>query len=59
MKVEVVLSDKEVAGIKSYLSETEGKASNNDVRLFIRGIVDGYLNNTQDAVCDHIQAQSN
>ena len=54
MKVTIELTEAEAKGIKLYLAEFGEKASKEDIKIYIQGIVSGTLNAPQEAVSDYI-----
>lgn len=60
MKISIELTAAETKGIKAYLSEVDGKkATNEDVKIYIKGIISITLYSPNDAVSDYINNESN
>jgi hypothetical protein len=60
MNINIILSETQVKGIKSYLTETSGhKATAKEVKQYIYGIVTSTIYNPHEAISDYINFEEN
>ena len=60
MNINIILSETQVKGIKTYLTETSGeKATAKDVKHYIYGIVTSIIYNDHEAVSHYINFEEN